>query len=340
MPKDLASGKPSDRLRTIATASSPENVEQRTLVPIRLLQVAASPRVDGEDPEHIRLLLGSAAELPPILVHRQTMRVVDGVHRLRVAQLRGDDEIAVQFFDGTEESAFLEAVRANLAHGLPLSLADRRAAAARVLVQRPEWSDRAIAEAVGLSPDSISLIRRQSGTSRHLTSRVGRDGRARPVDPSQGRIRASELLAARPHASLHEVARSAGIAVGTARDVRDRMRCGMDPVPAKQRAGRNNQRGTAEHEANRKPVDQVALTNLLATLQGLKQDPALKFSDAGRRLLRWFDLHAVSPDDKTWVVTAVPSHCANLIAELARGYATAWHGLAEAIEGQTRPKAM
>jgi ParB-like chromosome segregation protein Spo0J len=337
VPKELASGKPSDRLRDITMASSPQNAGQPSLVPIHLIDVAASPRVDGEDPEHTKLLLESGAELPPILVHRQTMRVVDGVHRLRVAQLRGDTKIAIEFFDGSEESAFLEAIRANLAHGLPLSLADRRAAAARVLDRRPEWSDRAVAEAVGLSPDSVSVIRRQSAASRHLTSRVGRDGRVRPVDPSQGRIRASELLAARPHASLREVARSAGIAVGTVRDVRDRMRRGMDPVPAKQRARDNHWETPA---APRKPVDQVALEDLISTLQGLKKDPSLKFSDAGRRLLRWFDLHAVSPDDKTWIVTAVPPHCANLVVELARGYATAWHGLAEAIEHQVRPKAM
>ncbi|MFC7729983.1 hypothetical protein [Actinomadura keratinilytica] len=69
--------------------------------------------------------------LPPILVHRRTMRVVDGMHRLRAARLQGRCEIGVRFVDGPDADVFVAAVRANIGHGLPLSLADREAAAAR-----------------------------------------------------------------------------------------------------------------------------------------------------------------------------------------------------------------
>ncbi|MEO6082284.1 MAG: transposase [Umezawaea sp.] len=59
-------------------------------------------RTNGEDPEHATALARSAVELPPVLVHRPTMRVLDGMHRLNAARLRGDRSIDVVFFDGDE----------------------------------------------------------------------------------------------------------------------------------------------------------------------------------------------------------------------------------------------
>ena len=94
-------------------------------VPIELLKFADSPRLEGEKPDHIRVLAGVDTDLPPILVHRQTMTVLDGMHRLRAAIQNGQREIRVQFFIGSHEDAFVAAVQANISHGLPLSLADR-----------------------------------------------------------------------------------------------------------------------------------------------------------------------------------------------------------------------
>jgi hypothetical protein len=202
--------------------------------------------------------------------------------------------------------------------------------------RHPEWADRAIAAAVGLSADAVAVVRKRvTAGSVELAVRVGRDGRARPVDPAEGRLRASKVLAARPQASLREVAREAGIAVGTARDVRDRMRRGADPVPVRQRAGR--EAITAPREL---PPRQVSardeLESLLATVRGLKQDPSLRFTETGRRLLRWLDAHALSQEDPMWVVSAIPPHCVDRIAELARGYARVWQGFAEVIERRTQ----
>jgi hypothetical protein len=59
------------------------------------------------------------------------MRVLDGMHRVRAAILRGDAVIAAVFFDGDADAGFVEAVRANISHGLPLTVADRKAAVAR-----------------------------------------------------------------------------------------------------------------------------------------------------------------------------------------------------------------
>src|SRR5262249_40925371 len=161
--------------------------------------------------------------LPPILLHRQTMQVIDGMHRLRAAILRGEEEIEAIFFEGSGEMAFVLAVEANIKHGLPLSLADRQAAARRILGSNPEWSDRAIGASTGLSAKTIAAIRRTTEDSPQLNSRIGRDGRVRPLDAADRRRRAVEVINSRPNTSLRQVAEAAGVSVGTVRDVRERM---------------------------------------------------------------------------------------------------------------------
>jgi ParB-like chromosome segregation protein Spo0J len=298
-------------------------------VPVESLGFGGSPRLDGEDPDHVRLLAETCDELPPILVHRPTMQVIDGRHRLRAAILRGAERIAVMFFDGDERAAFILGVRANITHGRPLSLADRREAAARVFELHPEWSDRAVARCVGLSPDTVGNVRRRSTVdSGQMNVRLGRDGRVRPLDSSQGRLRAGEILTARPSASLREVAREAGIAVGTVRDVRERIRRGADVLPERANtAGRN-----AVPPVKAEKKGRVEAEDVTSMLQSLRRDPSLRFTEAGRRLLRWLDQHTVSQVEEAWLITAVPPHCANVVAELVRADALARHELAEAIE--------
>ncbi|MFD0433138.1 ParB N-terminal domain-containing protein, partial [Streptomyces chartreusis] len=94
--------------------------------------------------------------MPPIIVHRDSMRVIDGLHRLRAAQLRGHSTIAVTFYDGTEADAFVLAVESNVRHGLPLSLPDRKRAAVRIIATHPQWSDRKIASVTGISPATVA----------------------------------------------------------------------------------------------------------------------------------------------------------------------------------------
>ena len=42
------------------------------------------------------------------------MRVIDGMHRLRAAILNGRSSIEVEFFDGSDEEAFIRAVEQNV----------------------------------------------------------------------------------------------------------------------------------------------------------------------------------------------------------------------------------
>lgn len=322
-------------------------VRAATQVELASLAPADSPRLAGENAEHIRALADLDGDLPPILVHRHTMRVIDGMHRLRAAERRCDEKIDVEYFEGDEDAAFILAVEANIAHGLPLSLADRQAAAARIIAMRPQFSDRAIAASAGLSAGTVGALRRRSTVEPgQLTRRVGRDGRARPLDTADGRQRASELLAARPNASLREIARDAGIAAATVRDVRERMRRGEGPIPGTRRAPDTSKPDTSKAAASAGPVPPPArrkgrarVRNSVSTVQDLKKDPSLKFSDPGRHLLRWLDTRVVSSDDTSGLVDAVPAHCADLVAEVARGCAEVWQELAEKIEQRTRQAA-
>lgn len=206
------------------------------VLPIDAVLPSDSPRLRGENAEHVKVLAQASAPLPPIVVHQSTMRVIDGMHRLRAAELRGAAEIAVHFFDGDEQAAFVLAVESNISHGLPLTLADRIAAAERILTPSPQWSDRAVAAKTGLAAGTVAGIRqRLPAASDQPSARVGKDGRVRPLNNAAGRRLASALMAERPDATLREIARDAGISAATALDVRARLGRGEDPVPRRQR---------------------------------------------------------------------------------------------------------
>jgi ParB-like chromosome segregation protein Spo0J len=201
-----------------------------TTVPVSSVRPADSPRLAGEDDAHTRALAETDARLPPILVHRKTMCVVDGMHRLRATLLRGQQEIEVQFIECDAEDIFVLAVETNTYHGLPLSLKDREAAADRILRTKAHWSDRVIAQITGLAARTVASIRsRATADLPRLDARIGRDGKVRPVSSEVGRLVASEIIASRPEASLREIARLSGISVGTVRDVRER--CHAEGAP-------------------------------------------------------------------------------------------------------------
>ena len=132
-------------------------------IPVLALRPADSPRLNGEDKAHIARLAETETSLPPILVDKRTMRVIDGMHRLMAASLQGRETIEVIFFEGSDADVFLRAVQENIAHGLPLSQADRRAAAERIIASHPHLSDRAIGHSVGLASKTVAAIRKRSG---------------------------------------------------------------------------------------------------------------------------------------------------------------------------------
>jgi hypothetical protein len=254
---------------------------QVTRVPITALLPADSPRLSGEDLNHVHLLAESGAVLPPILVRRRTMRVIDGMHRLRAARLRGESGIEVVYYDGDDVGAFIEAVRANIAHGLPLTLADRRMAALRILTANSEMSDRSVAGLTGLSPKTVGAARRSvGGELLGPAYRLGQDGRRRP----------SRSLASPPSAAP----------------------------------------GSAARKHPRKTKDAHSI------IEDLAHDPALRFSERGRVLVRRLVMLSPRPAEWSELVAAVPPHWAERLAQLAIANAREWDRLAGKLRRATR----
>ncbi|UXY30456.1 ParB/RepB/Spo0J family partition protein [Streptomyces sp. HUAS TT20] len=357
------------RARTTREPSTPPRERGRhpdlpavTTVPIALLLPADSPRLSGENLEHAHTLAASEQELPPIIVHRQTMRVIDGMHRLRVAVLRGQPEIRVRFFEGSAADAFVLAVKSNVGHGLPLTLTERVSAAERIIASHAQWSDRVIASATGLSATTVGgLRRRRSETGTAPASRIGRDGRVRPLSTAEGRRTAGRLIAASPDAPLREIAKQANLSLGTVRDVRNRVLRGEDPVPAPRRAAsRQRTRPPAQNSVPRLPgaigekeQPRVAgpdapsnpsaakapgggpQADLTAVFKNLCGDPSLRYTETGRLLLRMLETQIAGVRRWDEIAESVPSHRAAMVSAAATECASAWQKLARKISQQS-----
>jgi transposase len=303
-------------------------------VPICALVADGSPRLAGQDLEHIKALAQVESKLPPILVHRHTMRVIDGLHRLRAAEICGRTEIEVRFFEGDDNAAFVLAVQSNIAHGLPLTLADRTSAAARIVISHPHWSDRAVANVVGLSATTVAAIRERSAPeSLELDARIGRDGKSRPANSAAARRRTRDLIAANPAASLREIAREAGVSPATVQDVRKRLERGDDPVPPQQR--RSEKAGRALHDAKSAgvlPDRHKASQAAEIVLEKLRRDPSLRLSEAGRDVLIWLGASSLGISDWSNIIDQIPPHCFNLVAQLACSCAQEWGSFANELK--------
>jgi ParB-like chromosome segregation protein Spo0J len=318
--------------------------------------------LNGEDKAHIARLAETEAPLPPILVNRRTMRVIDGMHRLMAASLQGRETIDVVFFDGSDEDVFLRAVQENIAHGLPLSHADRRAAGERIIASHPHMSDRAIGLTVGLAAKTVANIRkRSSDDAAHPGSRIGKDGRTRPLDGWKGRRRAAELLVQRPEASLRDVARAVGIAPATVLDVRKRLERGESPVPSGANAAAPSDAppaapsavkaadgvagedvrpgadgGVTARSGLRLAPPPAAVPDTAATVDKLLRDPALRSNEQCRGMLRLLHANAAGADQLPDVTANVPPHCVPMIVQLARRYERMWRDFARELDGRAR----
>ena len=329
--------------RNAANESTSE--QDIAIVPIMSLLPGESPRLNGEDKAHIARLADTEAELPPILVHKSTMRVIDGMHRLMAASLHGRKTIKVRFFDGSQADVFVWAVKENVRHGLPLSHADRRAAAERIVGTHSRMSDRAIGELVGLAAKTVAGIRRSSGEASQSNARVGKDGRVRPLNGEKGRLRAAEILAEQPEASLREVAKAAGIAPATVLDVRNRLARGESPVPLRPERSAPASNGTPTSElkhsqalASRPPAPawHGELPSPAITLDKLMRDPSLRNNDCGRQLLRLLQAASAGTEQLPRLSALVPPHCVIKVAQIARQHAQAWQDFATELNRRGR----
>lgn len=322
---------------------------RKARVALAALSVDSTPRLGGLDEDHVRVLVEAGPDLPPILVHEASMIVIDGCHRVRAAQLRGEELIEAEFHEGSEEEAYVLAVHANVTHGLPLTMSDRVAATKRIINANPSWSNRRIAALVGLSHQTVNKIRRQEASDEALGTRVGLDGRRHPLTTDEGRRQARRLMLEKPHASLREIAQEVGLSPSTVRDVRSRLNSGLDVVPPGQRKRNavsastikrqprlrlhapSGDRGVPRVEERGNSLERRAL------LARLRRDPSLRFNEAGRTLLRW--LESGPSDDESFdrVVRSIPPHWADVVTALVTDTANAWTKFALRLSERADP---
>jgi transposase-like protein len=319
-------------------------------VPLSSLESGFFLRGTGTDLAHVRLLAdaASASELPPILVQKSNSRIVDGMHRLEAAKLRGEKSIRARFINCTDQEAFILAVKSNTLHGLPLSRADRISGAGRILSWHPDWSDRAVGAATGLSAKTIAGLRcRSADEVQHLGKRLGRDGKRHPVTGAEGRRRAAEYILLRPDASVREVAREADVSLGTVHDVRARLRRGADPTTTGQSKSAAEQgSGDPEKSVNWTPSAPVSLRSRRLDARPaawpeisakLASDPRLRYSESGRIFFRWMASHAAHAAEWREHIDAVPAHWLGEISLIADQVSAEWRAFAESLRNRQDP---
>jgi len=212
-------------------------------VGVATLQPPLGPRQDL-DLGHVELLAQVLDSCPPIEI-TPGRRVIKGWHRVAAARLLGRATIKAVIRDDVadETDELVMAVESNTHHGLPLTRAERRSAAERILLQRPQFSNARIAQVCGVSRGTIRLHRerlaeRSGGELGHLSRVIGTDGRTYPgsaTSPGEMRSRetaAQEMLRDNPGLTVRDLASQLGVSVGTAARVRQAAQRALADAPA------------------------------------------------------------------------------------------------------------
>jgi ParB-like chromosome segregation protein Spo0J len=316
--------------RSIVTvaAIAPVPAPEEMTISLEAVRVRPSMRTAGVDPLHVAMLAEVASEWPPILVCRADASVVDGQHRVAAARQLGLRKIRATFFDGSPDDVYVEFVRRNVTHGLPLTLAERRAAARQMLRSQGHRSDRAIAAACGISPTTIARLRKEfrddSGASEHdPKGRTGRDGRVRPLNGMALRARIEHEIALRPEASLRSIARVVGASPETVRSVRNAVRLGAH----------TSARSDCVHDAASENSSAPAPSSVAVDP---REDPAFADREGGQEFVEWFEATAVEEPEAWKYLDAVPLSRVYEIADLARRRAEFWTRFAKSLEARVR----
>jgi hypothetical protein len=133
--------------------------------------------------------------MPPLTVFEVDGRwlLADGFHRHAAAVLLGRKLVAAEIRQGTFNEALDFVAGVNLFHGLPLTRSERRRAVDVKLRLHHDWSDRRLAEELGVSRELVAKTRRgliDAGQVPNSPGRLGADGKVyssagMPKDPNE-----------------------------------------------------------------------------------------------------------------------------------------------------------
>lgn len=148
--------------------------------------------------ETLQAVEAIAWPFPPVVLNatEHGYICVDGAHRIAAAMKAGREAVEAKVVTLSEADAKVEAAKANMANGLPLTPAERKKAIARIVGLRPSWTDAAIAKLVGVHRNTVAHVRKELG----IGNRTERTVEA---------VEAAK--AARPDASVQEIANSLGV---------------------------------------------------------------------------------------------------------------------------------
>ena len=236
--------------------------------------------------------------------------------------------VPVRYFEGTHEEAFVEAVKANVTHGKPLTLAEREAAARKLLGMHNDWSNRLVGDVCGLSDKTVGRLRKTTAELPQLSVRMGRDGRHRPIDSNPLRKQIATVLRAKPDASPEEVARNLSTSASTVRDVRRRIQTGRSPtrstrVVSVETSGRTAPQRDGDRRAIRASVDWEA-------------DSAIRSLPRGNELVEWLQRTRIRPDHWEGLVAEIPLGRIQQLIEEAESRSLEWTRFAAALEARAR----
>ena len=308
----------------IGLAASSAQVGPVVEIPLTSILETPCPRREGLDQDHVRALAELDGNWPPVVVCRADNRLVDGHHRVAAARSLGRTSVLAQMFDGSPQALYLEFVRLNVTHGRPLSLADRRDAAVRMLQWFPDWSDRRIGRSCALSPHTVAGVRADQGEREAYADdfRTGEDGRKRRASPVAVREAIESSLDAEPGASLRTIARAVNASPETVRNVR-KNRGGVGLVNAE----RVKHVDLAESRSDgSRPLP-----------HWWESDSALNSTTEGRCLAQWLSDREVAEADCTEHLGAVPLSRVYEVAAEARRRSVAWSAFAVAVEAKAAP---
>lgn len=159
---------------------------------------AIQPRTDGLNQHHVDALTesGPGAWPPVVVVTRGSDHVlVDGYHRLAAARSLGVSKLACEIRPEPDDGDLRGlAFMLNSAHGLPLTLTERKVEAERLLAGgRHDVSSNELAKRCGLSDKTVEAIRAKLESTSEipkLSERIGGDGKKRPATKGGARERA------------------------------------------------------------------------------------------------------------------------------------------------------
>lgn len=145
---------------------------------------------EGIDRDTVRSFaeaMNGGAMFPPVTLYHdgESNYLTDGFHRVQAALFIDETEIEAKVIQGNHEDAKWASCEANKEHdtaGRRRTNADKRRATSIALELHPEFSDRSIAEHVGVSDRLVNKVRAEltansSQSPEASTKRVGRDGR-------------------------------------------------------------------------------------------------------------------------------------------------------------------